>query len=843
MRAGKIFFFVLLLGFVSSNVLARDFSVVINKTGNVVSGVGAPGMRSSRGPCKGDPDPAFKTHRVSGMSPNRRSTPAGSQILAQLPLRGSKSVRMETRMPNSAVAEAPLVLKRNSYEPAPPSDPLVGYVDLHTHPLANVGFGGKLLYGGVDIGALLPADPNCNQNVRATSVEQALGHDASTHGLWNPFNNACGDSIRAGVIFAVEALNDAAPIGPDAVGVPKFTDWPVWNDITHQKMWVDWIQRAFDSGLRVMVALAVNNKTLADATAGPCDYPTDDRTSADLQLAEIKAFVARHPKLMEIALNSDDLQRIVRSKRLAVVLGTEIDFFGNLNKVPQPPNDQQIKAEIDRLYSEGVRYMFPIHVLDNSLGGTAAYVDLFNYSTFREMGHYWTLRCTKPPQAPDDLSETTNYYFTMSDPTLVSLLNIAGKVKLGTSFPNPPNYIHDLACSKKLNTGQLSFSVDLLPGRPTATFDMIDFTVISAETGLSANDGATAILQLKNGSSLAPIILKAQGSVAWSAFTVNAGLDANKRNIPLTFPLQSSVSAADVAQVLFALVPSNSGGSNDQWSIEEVSVTLSNSQTGEKTLLARSAFGEENSAGLIETGNSMPGQVAITEMMRQGMMIDIDHMSDASKSKALAIANGIQGGGYPLNSGHSGLRGFFPQGVQRAQGDVSDRSTSINQYQQIAKLHGMAGVGSANFDSYQWAELYLAVMNAMGTGAALAFGTDTDGFAPGMPPRCDPPIIAKNTVCQAHKSTTTYPLTYPFTSFDQKSSMSGTFNGKEWAKSWDYDSEGVAHYGMFAEFLNDVLTYPGDGKLGSKVVSNLMSGAEYFYQTWKICETQKNNVP
>jgi hypothetical protein len=47
-----------------------------------------------------------------------------------------------------------------------------------------------------------------------------------------------------------------------------------------------------------------------------------------------------------------------------------------------------------------------------------------------------------------------------------------------------------------------------------------------------------------------------------------------------------------------------------------------------------------------------------------------------------------------------------------------------------------------------------------------------------------------------------------------------------------------------ATILNDVATYPGDGtSTGNTVISNLMSGADYFYRTWKISETQKNNVP
>src|SRR5580658_2832935 len=60
---------------------------------------------------------------------------------------------------------------------------LQGFVDLHAHPMSNLGFAGKLIYGGNDsVGALLPADPNCNEGVRSTCLSQALGHCGSVHG-------------------------------------------------------------------------------------------------------------------------------------------------------------------------------------------------------------------------------------------------------------------------------------------------------------------------------------------------------------------------------------------------------------------------------------------------------------------------------------------------------------------------------------------------------------------------------------------------------------------------------------------------------------------------------------
>jgi microsomal dipeptidase-like Zn-dependent dipeptidase len=830
MRARLILVFVFLLAFAGREAVCRDFTASIGKSGEVVSSNGVlKAVRYRPGHYEVTFERPINECRVSGTIGQDHNTTGAAEIITVPGHSGASVVSVETRAPGGTPTDFSFRLNVKCSEPEPepqaPPAPLTGYVDLHTHPLANVGFGGKLLYGGVDVGALLPADPDCNQNVRATSMLQALGHDESTHGLWSPFTNPCGDSIRAGVIFAVQTLNRAASIGPDASGMPNFPDWPVWNDITHQKMWVDWIRRAFNSGLHVMVALAVNNKTLADASAGPCDYPTDDRTSADFQLAEIKGFVGRHTDFMEIALTADDLARIVRKNKLAIVLGTEIDNLGNLQKQPPPLTHAQISAEIDRLYGEGVRYIFPIHVLDNRFGGTAAYLDLFNYSTFREDGNYWGLVCANPPQAPDDFTETVNYQFTMSDPVMVDLLNVAGAIKLKTSFPTPPG---NPKCSPQLTTAQPIFTASALPGLPTTTFDTINFLVITAEAPLGTNGAATATVQLRNGTALGPFPLKNPGDAAWGAYST-MGTASGQTPPNLSFSLQPPVSAADITQVVVTLTsPNTGGGANGTWSLEEFDATLSNAGTGQINLV-HTAFGMQNGMVFPDAGT-----FAITEMMRRGMLIDIDHMSDVSKTATLSIASGIPGG-YPVNSGHSGLRGFFPKGVWRSAHDVNDRSTSVSQYRQIASSHGMVGIGSAGLDAYQWAELYqavLQVMNASTPGAVGAFGTDTDGFATGMPPRCNPPLKSTDTACTGQSqelSSVAYSDSFPMSSV-----------GKI---TWNYNKVGVAHYGMLADFLQDVASYPGaSGSAGTDVINNLNTGADYFYQTWKICEAQKSKV-
>ena len=183
--------------------------------------------------------------------------------------------------------------------PATPA-PLWGWADLHTHPMSNLAFGGKLFHGAPDVGSLMPAvqmsyDPQCRFDDRAININEALSDDAPTHG--DPLQSKCGDFARNAAVQALETFNDAIRQPGHAVGYPTFVNWPRWNDITHQKMWVDWIRRAKDGGLRVMVALSHNNRSLAEVigAGGPISGVKDDNASSDLQISEIKAFVGAAP--------------------------------------------------------------------------------------------------------------------------------------------------------------------------------------------------------------------------------------------------------------------------------------------------------------------------------------------------------------------------------------------------------------------------------------------------------------------------------------------------------------------------------------------------------------------
>jgi Membrane dipeptidase (Peptidase family M19) len=627
-----------------------------------------------------------------------------------------------------------------------PPPPLRGFVDLHTHPLANLAFAGKLLYGGEDIGALLPRDPNCNQNVRASSEAQALGHDSSTHGI----QSGCGDLARQTIIQAFESQVQGNPISDhyafpnnnDATGYPDFKDWPTWTDVAHQKMWVEWIRRSWVGGLRVMVALAVNNRTLADAVAGPGDGPDDDVQSADLQIGEIKAFVGRHADFMEVAYSSADVQRIVSANRLAVIVGVEIDHLGDFGQTkgslaPVPdPTPAQVVTELDRLYNEGVRYIFPVHVLDNPFGATAAYEDLFDISNARESGHFWNLQCAT--------GDGINYRPNMSSTGMMAaMLAASAKISVGVPLSGVP-----------------------MPSCPAG----VGFKNVGA------------------------------------AVTVNG---------QTTFP-----------------------------------------------------------------GLTALGRVALKEMMRLGVLIDIDHMSQNTFDSALSFAEQVLPNGvklnYPVMSGHAHVRGALPVTASEPAVTTSERDLTATQYARIAALHGMMGVGSANLDAWEWLKLYRnTIITPFNNQVIGAFGTDTDGLALGMPPRpgyqaitianparatcisqcqanfCDTNSYNK-TICSSAELTcenqckTNNPPTVnscnhcdypppPAVVYDSTfpPSSAGT-------RTWNYNTEGVVHYGMLPDFLRDVASMPNGADM---VNNNFMYGADYFYKTWQIAESKRTLAP
>lgn len=214
-------------------------------------------------------------------------------------------IRFETTAPQKLTLEVRTAAGVKYFDP---DHPVWGFADTHTHPAAYLGFGGRMIVG----------DP--------------------TLPLEQTYATAVCDENHGGAVVAMAPdksyLNFATAVGDPHFrqGAPDYLGYPRFNVKLHQGYHPDWFRRAFDGGERLVVALAVNNQYLATRALGEGIRPgttTDDHSQTLAQLALIKQMVAAHTDFMDVAYTPADARRIILSGRMAVVLGAELDTFGN----------------------------------------------------------------------------------------------------------------------------------------------------------------------------------------------------------------------------------------------------------------------------------------------------------------------------------------------------------------------------------------------------------------------------------------------------------------------------------------------------------------------------------
>jgi len=128
--------------------------------------------------------------------------------------------------------------------------------------------------------------------------------------------------------------------------------------------------------------------------------------------------------------------------------------------------------------------------------------------------------------------------------------------------------------------------------------------------------------------------------------------------------------------------------------------------------------------------------------------------------------------------------------------------------------------------------------SALGPGR-VAFGTDSNSMV--SSPR---PTIFDVKPGTVPRFTDIYNPSNPANDNPQLPVQSRSTTG---SRTWDYNFDGVAHYGMFADFVKDIRTAPATPlmtKTGKDLVDNhLLRSADYFFKMWQKIESQKTNVP
>ena len=201
---------------------------------------------------------------------------------------------------------------------------------------------------------------------------------------------------------------------------------------------------------------------------------------------------------------------------------------------------------------------------------------------------------------------------------------------------------------------------------------------------------------------------------------------------------------------------------------------------------ADEADGNCNAKGLTDLGRYL-----VQRLIAKHMLIEADHLSQKARSSVLAMAEAAH---YPLVSSHTGTGGEWTA-------------------PQLRRLYAIGGLASATpATAPELAKKIARFRGDLGPGHyfCVGIGSDTGGFNALPGPRAD-----------AHAQ----PLRYPFNSFDGKVQFVRQRSGQ---RTYDLNTDGVAHYGLFADLLADVQR----GKDTRKALPPLFRSAEAYLRMW-----------
>jgi microsomal dipeptidase-like Zn-dependent dipeptidase len=243
---------------------------------------------------------------------------------------------------------------------------------------------------------------------------------------WSPYGvtiamRDCLDHFPNGVgAVAENFFTTGTPVGTHSTdGWPSFAGWPRDESLTHEGTYWKWIERAWRSGLRIMVNDLVENRALCEL------YPLkqnncNEMVSAYEQAEDMHAlqdyidaqFGGPGKGFLRIVDDPAEARAVINEGKLAMVLGVEVSEVLDCGQFNGNPNctAAQIDAELDELHAIGVRSLFPVHKFDNALGGT--HFDsgttgvLVNTGNKYATGQFWTAEHC--PNAADHDNEPTN---------------------------------------------------------------------------------------------------------------------------------------------------------------------------------------------------------------------------------------------------------------------------------------------------------------------------------------------------------------------------------------------------------------------------------------------------
>lgn len=185
------------------------------------------------------------------------------------------------------------------------------------------------------------------------------------------------------------------------------------------------------------------------------------------------------------------------------------------------------------------------------------------------------------------------------------------------------------------------------------------------------------------------------------------------------------------------------------------------------------------------------GEYAVRGMAERGMMVEVDHMSVKAADQTFDVLESLS---YPgVLSTHSWM--------------------DVNWTERLYKLGGFAAAYDFGSEAF--------VANAEETAdlrekydIGLGYGSDLNGVGGWPAPRGED---------------TPNKVEYPYTSVDGGSTVDRQVTGE---RTWDINTDGVAHYGLIPDWIQDIRNVGGES-----VVDEMFRGAESYLDTWGATES------
>jgi hypothetical protein len=187
-------------------------------------------------------------------------------------------------------------------------------------------------------------------------------------------------------------------------------------------------------------------------------------------------------------------------------------------------------------------------------------------------------------------------------------------------------------------------------------------------------------------------------------------------------------------------------------------------------------------------GLSDLGEHVIRKMIDKGMMVDPDHLSVYARRQVLNVLESAR---------YSGVISSHTWSTPDAEARILGDGGMVTPY-----------AGASTLFVKKWRELKAEKNPKWRTG--FGYGADANGLGKQGPPR---PGNEKN------------PVVYPFKSFDG----SVTFDRqKSGSRTFDINKEGVAHYGLYADWYEDLRKIAGD-----EILADMSTGTDTYLNSWE----------